>query len=290
VQDEGAQLAAVGVAMLGFDAPFHGDRSIGVDPETALVSNIVLGREMMRQSVLDVALLVRMAQEGLLDAPDGRSTVQFARSPVLYMGHSQGAQLAGIMLGVEPSVGAAFLSEAGGDAAITAVEREVIGGTTVACFIAGLIGEDCAEMTEDHPLLTVVAQPVLDPADPLSYAHRMLQERPTDWTPVSIAMTEGLIDMYTPPRTIEALATAIGLPIVEPVESTTTPYEIIGAPSVAPPVSGNLVTPGGATVTGGLMQFPGFDHFVIYRNPDATNRYVQFLRTAATGTPTIVGP
>jgi hypothetical protein len=38
------------------------------------------------------------------------------------------------------------------------------------------------------------------------------------------------------------------------------------------------------------MQWPGAGHYVIYNDPDAENRYVEFLRTAAAGAPEIVGP
>ena len=36
--------------------------------------------------------------------------------------------------------------------------------------------------------------------------HRFRRERPADWEPLSIALTEGLHDQYTPPRGIEAFA------------------------------------------------------------------------------------
>ncbi len=292
VGEEGAQLAPAGLAMLGFDAPLHGIRNPGVDVETIAVTNTVLAREMIRQSVLDLALLYRMQQEGALDVPagvDGPSPVRFARDPELYMGHSQGSQVAGVLLGVEPGISASFVSEGGGDASITLVEIETSVGTTGACVIGTILAEQCEDMTEDHPFLTLVAQPLVDAADPLSFAHRILRERDPSWTPLSVAMTEGLEDQYTPFRTIEALASAIGLPLVAPVLSASDAYTARGTPTVDAPVQDNLTTAAGAPVTGGLMQWHG-DHFVIYSIADATNRYVQFLSMAAQGSPVIVAP
>lgn len=293
--DEGTALAEVGIASLGLEAALHGERSpTDFEVENLIAQNPAAAREVVRQTVLDMMILYQLIEAGSIVVPaelNMGTPIPVSASPVMYMGHSQGSQEAGVLLGVEPGVEAAFMSEGGAAGIITIVERELTPGTPINCLIAGLVNEPCELMTEDHPLITLIIQPILDPADPVAFAHRFLLERPDTWAPLSLAMTEGTEDTYTAPRGIEALAVAIGLPIVEPVVQTTDAYLLVGSPSASPPVRGNLMTAGGDVVTGGVMQFEGEGHFAIYRNDDAKNRYVEFFRTfIANGRPTIVGP
>ena len=291
--DEGAEMAKVGVAMLGFDAALHGLRAPpGVNVESLILTNPVIAREVVRQTVIDAMLLFRMLAAGAFTVPadvSGGAAVTLASSPVLYMGHSQGSQEGGLLLGLESTLQAAFLSEGGGGAIISIVQRDFM-GQPIACTLAPLVSETCADLNMDHPLMTLLVQPLMDPADPLSFAHRFVRERPADWAPLSIAMTEGTADMYTPPATIEALAATIGLPVVNPVVIRGDALRIAGLDPVTAPVTDDITMPSGATAAGGLMQWSGADHFAIYSIADAKNRYVQFLQTAAAGTPTIVGP
>lgn len=292
VRDEGAELGRLGFAMLGFEAALHGQRNPGgLVVETLLASNPVAAREVVRQTVIDMFLLYRMLAAGLVEVPasiTGAAAIAFDTSHVLYMGHSQGSQEAGVLLGVEPTVEAAFLSEGGAGASISLMDRDATPGTRLVCLLATVIGERCEDMTEDHPAVAQIIQPLLDPADPLSFAHRFLRERPASWVDLHIAMTEGTLDEQTPPRAIEALAASIGLPIVEPVARTSDPYDLIGVPTVAAPVSANLTLPSGGRVVGALLQFEGLDHFAIYYDDDAKNRYLEFFRTwLADGAPTL---
>jgi len=295
LRSEGGELARVGWAMIGLEAALHGDRNPdGFDVESLLVANPVAAREIVRQTVSDMLLLIRMLSAGAIVVPDavveGEGDVLFDASRVVYMGHSQGAQEAGVLLGTEPRLEAAFISAGGAGGLISIVDRELTPGTPIACLVASIISEPCELVTEDHPVLTQILQPMLDPADPFSFTHRYLRERPEGWAPVSIAMTEGLEDTFTSSRGIEAMAVAIGLPIVEPVAQRTLPVMLANTPSIVPPVTSNLMV-GGSMVTGGLMQWADEGHFAIYDNTDARRRYVEFFRTLLeSGTPTIVAP
>ncbi|MCB0066434.1 MAG: hypothetical protein KDD77_04745 [Caldilineaceae bacterium] len=221
----------------------------------------------------------------------GDAEIPFNVSRMAYMGHSQGSQEGGVLLGIEPTIQAAFLSAGGESGLISILDREISAGTKIACVVASIISEPCEQVTEDHPVLTQVIQPLLDPADPVAFAHRFRRERPSDWEPLSIALTEGLHDQYTPPRGIEAFAVSIGLPVVEPVSHMGDALVLAGSPTVTPPAHLNGTDGNGVMVTLGLMQFPDDDHFAIYANPDATNRYVEFFRTfLEDGSATIVGP
>jgi hypothetical protein len=167
------------------------------------------------------------------------------------------------------------------------MERE-FEGRRIACLIGLLVGiNDCDEVTEDHPVMSAVVQPLLDPADPLNFTHRFLAERSADGPAPSIVMTEGTADQSTPPRAIEALAAGIGLPIVEPVVRTWAPYELMDTPTVSAPVQDNITLADGAMVTGGLVQWDGAGHFVIFRRSDARGVYSTFFRSAADGSPRI---
>ncbi|MBX3274604.1 MAG: hypothetical protein KF729_30340 [Sandaracinaceae bacterium] len=295
LRDEGSHLGPIGLATIGLEAALHGQRNpAGFDVESLLVSNPVAAREIVRQTVIDMLVMYRMLRAGRFAIPasvTGADEVPFDVERMSYMGHSQGSQEGGVLLAIEPSIRAAFLSAAGESGLISVVDRELRPGTTIACLLAGIIMEDCAAITEDHPVLTQIVQPMLDPADPVAFAHRFVRERPTDWEPVSLAVTEGLLDTYTPPRGTEALAVSIGLPVVEPVARMGLPLELAGSPRVRAPVRDNGLSAGGAPVTLGLLQFPMDGHFAIYRNEDARRRYVEFFRTfLEDGAPTIVGP
>lgn len=290
---EGVALASLGVAVLGFEAALHGERvAESVDVENLLIINAIAGREMVRQTVADTMLLFRIAREQGFDIPAERAGgdgVRFDPSRVLYMGHSQGAQEAGILLGIEPTVEAAFLSEGGGGAVLTIYERQ-FGGEPIACAIARLaVGVPCEEFTPDHPVMTAVIQPLLDPADPLAYAHRYYAERPADAAALSIAMTEATNDELTPPSSIEALAAAAGIPRVGPERRSSLAFDLAGVPTHPVPATDNLTLPDGRTVTAGVYQWQGGSHWVIYERPEARAQYVEFFRSALVGSPTIVG-
>lgn len=292
---EGAELAGIGVATVGLEAVLHGERSPTMfQVENLIAMNPVAAREVVRQTVLDMVLVYRMLAAGSIAIPAALNMgteVPLAGDRAMYMGHSQGSQEAGLLLAIEPSIEAAFLSAGGMGGTITIVERELTPGTQINCLIGTLINETCDVMTEDHPGITLVIQPILEPADPVGFAHRFIRERPMGWQPLSVALTEGLSDVFTPPRAIEAFAVGIGLPIVEPVAQTSDPFELANLSPITAPVRNNLITPQGAEVTGGLMQFPDDGHFAIYENPDATNRYVEFFRThVETGTATLPAP
>jgi hypothetical protein len=283
VNREGLRLAPEGIAMIGFEAALHGQRSADLaSVESLLFTNPVAAREMVRQTVVDMMLIYRMIGAGSFDlsAEDtGGDPISFAADPVLFMGHSQGSQEAGLLLAVEPTVEAAFLSAGGGGSLIAVFDRK-FEGQDIHCLVAVAAGVfDCSRFTEDHPAAYLV-QALLDPADPLNFAHRFLRERLPSESAVSIYMTEGTADEHTPPRSIEALAVAIGLPRVLPVYSTSLAYELADLPSVMAPVDGNLSLPGGRTVTGGLAQWDDVDHFVIYDEPTGWDAYIQFFNTA----------
>ncbi|MDX9719812.1 MAG: hypothetical protein RBU37_03630 [Myxococcota bacterium] len=289
---EGAWLATVGLATLGFDAALHGERSNGVgDFEMLLLTNPVAAREVVRQTVVDMMVLYRLAREGAftLDATvTGDKSLSFEQNRGLYMGHSQGSQEGALLLAIEQGIDAAFLSAGGGGVVLSILDRDY-NGQPVACALAFVMGVKCSELTADHPSLNLVVQAIMDPADPLHFARHVIAEPLAGSRSKHLAMSEGTLDKETPPSTQEALAAALGLALIEPVAKTSDPLDFANAVRLAPPVQLNLDgNPG--KVTGGLIQFAGEDHFAIYDRADARNRYIRFLESAASGTPVIVAP
>src|SRR5690606_14596909 len=124
----------------------------------------------------------------------------------------------------------------GGGSLITILERR-FNGQPIACTIALIIGVDCDELTEDSPAATLVIQPLLDAADPIHFARHFIQEPIAAAMPRNVVMSEGTIDELTPPRTQEALAVAIGLPMIEPVVRTSDPIDVTMTPSMPAPRS-----------------------------------------------------
>lgn len=91
---------------------------------------------------------------------------------------------------------------------------------------------------------------------------------------------EGFLDLLTPPASIEALASAAGLPIAEPVSRGIPGLELQGIGVVALPAQDNLMGPDGTSRTGALIQFPDDDHYIIYFNEDARTRIFDFLQSS----------
>lgn len=289
---EGSFLALEGLATIGFDAALHGTRVASpIEVESLIASNPIAAREVVRQTVVDTIVAYRLLDEGAFEIPasvTGGEPIRFDVSRGLYLGHSQGAQQAGLLAGVEPRVRAAFLS-AGGAGIVISIRERQFNGQPIACLLALLVGvQSCSELTPEHPVLTQVVQPIFDGADPLNYARRFIKEPLPGHPRRHIVMSQGTIDTFTPPRAQDALAATIGLPLIEPVVRTSEPLDILSPPRQQAPLSLNLEVDG-ERVTAGMVQWAGEGHFAIYRSGEARRRYIEFLKSAATGTPTLVG-
>lgn len=287
-----AEMADRGVAVLGIDPPLQGGRNLtGQDDRTLIVnlsvSNIVAGREIVRQGVLDELRMIQLVGSGGLVVPSDVSAtgVELGLNPerIAFMGHSEGAQIGALLLPLAPELRGSVLSEGGGGAALTLLALE-LPEVNVAEAVAGFLGVDLSSerFEVDHPLISVVIQPLLDVADPLHSARYFHLEPRDNAAPQSWVMLEGFLDELTPPASMEALASAAGLPIAEPV---TRPIEGLG--SVALPAAENLQSLQGQTATGALLQLPDDDHYIIYFNDAVRMRLFDFLSSSLDGTPVL---
>jgi hypothetical protein len=148
-------------------------------------------------------------------------------------------------------------------------------------LVAGLLGVPREELTPLHPAITM-AQMIADPADPAHYARYIVREPRAGGRPKHVFMTQGFLDRYTPPPAIAALATSMGLPLVEPVSHPETASPLTDWPRIRAPFARNLAM---GAATGGWSQYDapaGRDgHFVVFDVPDARARAARFLATFA---------
>jgi hypothetical protein len=288
---EAEALGSRGIAVVSFDQPLHGTRgSTGIDVafSTYDPTNPRAARDNMLQAAADDFQLVRMLTAGAprpLRIPAslngaGTGDVCFDPTNIYYMGHSQGGSTGPPFVAFEPAVRAVVLSGAGGGIQSTLFLRKlpVNGGGTqpVSEFVATILSTTPESLDIFHPALNAVEMSI-EPVEPMNYGRLFLH--PPPGVPVkSVHMTEGMEDIDTPPPTIEYLATAIGLTLMEPVEHLPPGMALFGPPVDTSPVAGNV---DGGRYTAVLAQYAGYGHFAIYDFAPARTRYAEFLRSFA---------
>ncbi|MBX2803686.1 MAG: hypothetical protein KTR31_38775 [Myxococcales bacterium] len=284
------RLGEVGLIGLGIDQPLHGSRPGGdragsldhfniVNPESGITN--------FRQGAVDAIYLARSlaAKPHTFRAPDGRS---FTTDPsrVLFMGHSQGGLTGGL---AAPFVGndvqAMVLSGAGSVLAITIVERK--DPLDFALLVRQLIDlADGEPLTPLHPVVGLM-QTLVEPTDPANYAPYWFSQ-PGTWpghAPVPVLHTSGTEDAATPYRTAIAQAAAARLPLVGVPATSTLAVQLRTGEAAELPVFGNVTAFDGSTLTAGFHQWFGGSHFVVFENRQASDLYVEYLRTTAAGRP-----
>ncbi len=314
-KDEGIILTSNGVniAMIGFDAVLQGKRSGGSKVSestlyTTMLQNPVVVRESVRQTVNDMLVLYDIIDNGGLVLPPhryaGSDNIIFDPSYGLFMGHSQGSQEAGLLLGLTDSIKSAFLSAGGGGVALSLVElvpdfgqlvepfQSMLKDKTLADILGILLNVGEKKISYDSFLTTQIAQPLMDPVDPLNFSHRFIKEPPAGMGPKNIAQTMGLYDQCTPMITQMSLAASIGLPIVGTKYAESDATALLGlSDPVNSPVSNNITNVNGDTVTGGFMEFhytgKRNPHFILYHMSPAYYAYVDYFKSILAGTPTV---
>lgn len=292
-----AALAAEGVAVLGIDQIFHGERAAaGTSPESAFFNflNPSAGRTNNRQAALDLVQAGRFVRRftfplRLGDA--GSRTVRFDPAHVMFFGHSQGGLNGPLWLAADDGASSAVLSGAGGSIAIALLEKtEPI---NIPNLITAALGLSLGEFVTLHPVVSLL-QMLVDPSDPQHYGRYIIREPRPMMRPAHVYQTQGFIDRYAPPAGIAALALSIGLPLTLPVVFPEPGYALVSGTLSRLPLRGNLGTTA-TPVSGSWMQFDsevGRDgHFVVFDIPSARLRAAAFLGTAArdpAGVPTVV--
>lgn len=283
-------LAKAGIAGFGISLPFHGDRNTGGDP--AILSfnyfNPEAGRTNFRAAALDqVFLAAALSAESRSFWSEAGLDVHLDPDRVAYMGHSHGGEIGALAVPhFRDAVDGVVLSGTGGGLSVTLTSRDAgdfdIQGILVNTFE---LTED--EFTETHPLVGMVQllSEVTDPINAGPYWHR--NAPPFESRPQPVLMFEGLNDIYTPPRAIEALAGSAGIPIVAPVAQQWTVQELQDIDGIELPVANNRPAWDGEDITTALSQWPEHGHFPIFDDKDAATLYQGFLASTLAGAPEV---
>lgn len=295
VRREARMLAKQCLASMGIDQIFHGTRAGSDTPNIEMVvfniNNPAASRANLPQSALDVVQQARLFTESALEvAADlslGGKALRFDPSRVLFMGHSQGGLNGSIFLGIDGQTRGGVLSGTGSMVTVTLLERPDI-APLVAMLILGTRG-DRESLDFFHPEISLV-QTIADPSDPIHYLRTILREPRPGSRPKSILLTEGVNpdgtgDTYTPPRTTEIQAIALGVPPQEPllhsVESLAW-SDLVPTKLPAQGISGNLAE---GRATGILAQWRASlasnGHYVLYDIPEAGRQAEGFMRGLA---------
>ena len=287
------------LATLSIDQIFHGTRPGAEFPTAELLyfnlQNPLSARTNGPQSAIDFVQLARLVTETGLLVPDNISrtgtAIAFDPDRALFFGHSQGGLNGPIFLGIDDQVRGGVLSAAAASIALALLDKtEPIDFSVLLGGLLGLSGDELDELDEFHPALNL-AQTIADPSDGIHYARYVTRTPRPGFEPKSIFMIEGVRadgtgDSYAPPRGIEALAVALGLPARLP-QIHPSPFAEWAAlsPLEVPTggISGNLAR---GAASGALAQYDPDEgasdgHFVVYQLQAARDDVAQFLRALA---------
>lgn len=295
------RLGAEGYAVMGIDQIHHGARNPRADlsPEILFfnIGNPDAVRYNTLESAIDIVSQARFAAtvtipSTALMVPGG--PVHFDPDRIYFFGHSQGGLVGPLFLGLDDGVRGGVVSAGGAILAYALLEKvqplsipevvraalELPGGSAMTAFAAE--GFDF-----EHPVITLL-QGWIEPSEPSNYG-RLAFDRPrAGYAPKSILSTEGLMDEYVSPPSIEALAVSMRVPLLEPVSRAIPVYDFLGIATMGPEVTGNVA---GGMATAGLLQYPDQGHFAVFRDDVARARIAGFFRSLRSGGPgTIPAP
>ncbi len=292
-----AAAAEQGVAMLGFDQVFHGERAtMGTSPETAFFNflNPEAGRTNNLQAALDLiqcARFIPTLEVPMQRASGERVTVRFDPSRIMFFGHSQGGLNGPLWLAAEDGARTAVLSGAGAAFNVSLLLKT--SPVNIPAIITSVLGLAPGELVPLHPAVTML-QFLVDPSDPVNYGRYIVREPRPGMHAKNIFQTQGFVDTYAPPEGIAALARSIALPLVAPSPHPDPLFALTGVGAATLPARNNITLAGGGAVTGAWMQFDaptGRDgHFVAFSVPGARLRAAAFLGSAGrdeAGVPTV---
>jgi dienelactone hydrolase len=183
-------------------------------------------RDQLRQSVVDVGTLADVLASPALDLGPLLAAVPGAKlSParIGYVGDSFGSVMGAMVASIDPRVNALVLNVGGGG-----ILTELVSN---APWLASLVGTAGGlnfglshdRLDESHPLVHLL-QSILDPADPLSHARRIVQSPATvNGVPnakKSVILVEALWDELVANEGSEALARVAGMPLAVPNAGT----------------------------------------------------------------------
>lgn len=205
-----------------------------------------------RQSVVDFGTLANVLSNPALDLGPlalAKPGLSLDATKLVYIGDSFGSVLGSLVAAVDPRYRAMVLNVGGGGILV-----ELASNAPMLAGLIGPLGGITFGLTRDrlnwkHPLVNLL-QPVLDAADPLSYAGALVRD-PVMVEPIgapkSVVYIEALWDELVANEGTEALGVAVGIPLA--------------GPSTGP--IGGVVLEEIAAAAGGLRGVPAAGHTVL---------------------------
>jgi predicted esterase len=284
------ELSKAGIACIGIDEPLHGARSdppLSADDTDLYSFNIFnpdAGRTVQRQSIADEITLLRMIKAGKFNT----TAFSFDPGKVLFWGHSQGGISGAMLFGVEDGFKGGVLSGAGAGLINALLDRKInVGGMPLDAKQAVSIIFNIPQIDIDrfHPLLTM-AQQVVDVSDPNSYTPFYFETWSQGGEPRQIFMTQGMLDIDSPPSVAEAMIAGAGLAVVDPACEVSLGMDLRDIQVLKPPVTKNIQ----GQYTAVVMQFCKYGHFAAFNSKTAACTYREFMRELGLGNTPSVDP
>jgi len=218
------------------------------------------------------------------DTAGAPADVAFDAARVGFLGHSQGANVGALAMALEPQVGAAVFSGAGGGLLDSLADKTT--PYLMANIVRLLLADPSASDFRVHPALSLI-QGYLDDIEPTNYGRQVTVAPLPGSVAKNLLQIVGLGDTYAPNRTAKNLAyrwapedrDRLNLGIY--VGGTGTDFLGATDPVATPPVKENFNGPSNiarTVVVSVHAPSPGNDgHFVLFDDPVAERRAVAFL-------------
>jgi len=282
-------LADVGIAVINIEAPLTGPRNPNGQTDGLDFFNIgnpVAFRDNFRQSAVDYVSLLSMAEGLEIDAAlcpgadGGGGSFVFDDDQRFLYGHSTGASVGSLVLGLETRLRAGLLSGTGGSWLYNlTIKSEPL---DFGFLVETLLGYEAGDDVDLHDPALNLAQTFWECIEPMNWARIWAREPLDGAAPRDVLVIEGVIDGYFLPEMNNALALAAPLQPVRPIvdDSMLDALELAGLGALDAPASGNLVV-GSTRVSQLLLQFEQPEgisgHYVPFESPQAKYQYRCFF-------------
>jgi hypothetical protein len=204
----------------GIGDPSNGSRNGEFDMFGGL-KNLGAFRDQLRQASLDTTQLVRMLRNNpdLSSLATSSTIPKFDASRIAYVGDSLGGIEGATAAAIEPNIQNWVLNVAGGGVLQELATNGPSVGVSLSAAASLYFGINGDVFDEGHPLV-FLAQTLVDPGDPLTYANFLITDPQTiagvKMTPRNILQIEAVYDELVSNESNEALARAGGYGLAFP--------------------------------------------------------------------------